>query len=71
MIQVSKPYYNRIENGSRSISANQLKILSLALDCDLEELISLYLVDKMSSILVDMPHKAIKKAIKLLNKKVN
>ena len=71
IIQVSKPYYNRIENGSRSISVDQLKTLSSALDSDLEELLSLYLVDKMSSILADMPHEIIRKAVELLNKKVN
>ncbi len=71
IIQVSKPYYNRIENGIRSISISQLKTLSLALDGDFEELLSLYLVDKISSTFLDMPYGTIKKAFELLNKKIN
>lgn len=70
LLNVSKPYYNRIENGTRAISDLQIKIIAQYFAIDEEELSSLNLADKLDGLLGKASEQVANRAMKLLNDRI-
>lgn len=70
LLNVSKPYYNRLENGTRVIGDMQINIIAKHFVIDEIELSSLNLADKIESLLEKVSKPVAYKALNLLNDKI-
>lgn len=70
ILNVSKAYYNRLENGTRRINALQIDAISKRFSIDADELSALGLVDKIESLLEDVSEQVVFQAMSILNKRI-
>lgn len=70
ILNVSKTYYNRLENGTRRINALQIAAISKRFSIDAEELSALGLVDKIESLLEDVSEQVVFQAMSILNNRI-
>ena len=70
-MEISKPYYNRLENGGKTISDKQLKVLAHHFSINEDDLSVLSLVDKIENILGGKPKNVIYKVIALVKEKID
>lgn len=67
ILNVSKAYYNRLENGTRRINALQIDAISKRFSIDADELSALGLVDKIESLLEDVSEQVVFQAMSILH----
>lgn len=70
LLKVSKPYYNRLENGTRAISEIQINTIAQQFVIDKIELSSFNLADKIENLLEKVPEPVAYRAMKLLNERI-
>ena len=70
ILNVSKAYYNRLENGTRRINALQIDAISKRFSIDADELSALGLVDKIESLLEDVSEQVVFQAMSILNNRI-
>ena len=70
ILNVSKAYYNRLENGTRRINALQIDAISKRFSIDADELSALGLVDKIEILLEDVSEQVVFQAMSILNKRI-
>lgn len=70
ILNVSKAYYNRLENGTRRINALQIDAISKRFSIDADELSALGLVDKIESLLEDVSEQVVFQAMSILHNRI-
>ena len=70
ILNVSKAYYNRLENGTRRINALQIDAISKRFSIDADELSALGLVDKIEILLEDVSEQVVFQAMSILNNRI-
>ncbi len=70
ILNVSKTYYNRLENGSRRMNTLQIDAIAKRFSVDADELVALGLVDKIESLLEDVSEQVVFQAMSILNNRI-
>lgn len=70
ILNVSKTYYNRLENGTRRMNASQLDAISKHFGVDADDLTALGLVDKIESLLEDVSMQVAFQALSILKNRI-
>lgn len=70
VLNVSKTYYNRLENGTRRMNALQIEAIAKRFSVDADELVALGLVDKIESLLEDVSEQVVFQAMSILNNRI-
>lgn len=70
ILNVSKAYYNRLENGTRRINALQIDAISKRFSIDADELSALGLVDKIEILLEEVSEQVVFQAMSILNNRI-
>lgn len=70
ILNVSKTYYNRLENGTRKMNTLQIDAIAKRFSVDSDELVALGLVDQIESLLEDVSEKVVFQAMSILNNRI-